>query len=222
MVSMIDKIELEKKRELLNTFFKAHTRLQYKKGETIIRPEDDPSGVFLIEWGFIKAYTITKYGEENLLITRGTGGVFPLIWAFTGGHRNVSYEAMEPTSLWRVSKSDYLEFLDSNPDILPVILDMAVEAYRLHSERVMTLSYRTARERIISFLVVNADRFGVANPDDSITIQAPYKQSDIASSVNATRETTSRELNALKKKGWIGNSNGYIVVHDLKQLQAAL
>lgn len=215
-------MSLIKKRELLDTFFKTHTRLQYKKGETIIRPEDEPSGVFLIEWGFVKAYTITKYGEENLLIVRSTGSVFPMIWAFTDEHRKVTYEAMEPTSLWRVSKTDYLTFLDKHAEILPVILDMAIEAYRLHSERVMTLSYRTARERIISFLLVGADRFGLENKDGSITIHAPYKQSDIASSVNATRETTSREINALKKKGLLASQNGSIIIKDYEQLKSLL
>lgn len=215
-------LSLIKKRELLDTFFKTHTRLQYKKGETIIRPEDEPSGVFLIEWGFVKAYTITKYGEENLLIVRSSGSVFPMIWAFTDEHRKVTYEAMEPTSLWRVSKTDYLAFLDKHGEILPVILDMAIEAYRLHSERVMTLSYRTARERIISFITVSADRFGLENKDGTITIHAPYKQSDIASSVNATRETTSREINALKKKGLLASQNGSIVIKDYNQLNSML
>ncbi len=208
--------------ELLDSFFKAHTRIQYKKGETIVRPEDDPSGVYLIEWGFVKAYTITKYGEENLLIVRGSGGVFPLIWAFTGEHRSVTYEAMEPTSLWRVAKADYLEFLDRNPDIIPVILDMAIDAYRLHSERVMTLSYRTARERIISFLLTHAQRFGVQNKDGSMTIHAPFRQSDIASSVNATRETTSREINNLKKKGLLDVVDHKIVIKDIKSMRAIL
>ncbi len=215
-------LSLIKKRELLDTFFKTHTRLQYKKGETIIRPEDEPSGVFLIEWGFVKAYTITKYGEENLLIVRSSGSVFPMIWAFTDEHRKVTYEAMEPTSLWRVSKTDYLAFLDKHGEILPVILDMAIEAYRLHSERVMTLSYRTARERIISFITVSADRFGLENKDGTITIHAPYKQSDIASSVNATRETTSREINALKKKGLLASQNGSIIIKDYNQLKSML
>lgn len=210
------------KRELLDSFFKAHTRIQYKKGETIVRPEDDPSGVFLIEWGFVKAYTITKYGEENLLIVRSSGGVFPLIWAFTGDHHNVTYEAMEPTSLWRVSRADYIEFLDKNPSVLPVILDMAIEAYRLHSERVITLSYRTARERIISFLLTHAKRFGIQNKDGSTTIHAPFRQSDIASSVNATRETTSREINILKKKGQIKLIDHKIIIMDIDKLRSLL
>lgn len=206
-------------RDKIRAFFYSHTRIQYKKSEVIVRPEDEPSGVFLIEWGVVKAYTMTKYGEENLLLVRGSGSVFPLIWAFTGEHRSVTYEAMEATSLWRVSKSDYKEFLDKNPDTYPIILDMAIEAYRLHSERVMTLSYRTARERIISFLLVTANRFGVKQHDDTVVIVAPFRQTDIASSVNATRETTSRELNALRKKKFISNVDGKICLLDIEALQ---
>ncbi len=211
-----------KKRLLLETFFKAHTRLQYKKGETIIRPEDDPSGVFLIEWGFVKAYALTKYGEENLLLVRGSGSVFPLIWAFTGDHGNTSYEAMEATSLWRVSRTDYLEFLDKNPDVMPVILDMVIESYRLNSERVVTLSYRTARERIVSFLFSLSRRFGIQDKKGNIVIHAPFRQSDIASSVNATRETASREINALRKKGYIDIENHKITIKGPKSLKQML
>lgn len=208
-------------RDKIHTYFRSHTRLQYKKGEVIIRPQDEPSGIFLIEWGFVKAYTITKYGEENLLLVRGSEGVFPLIWAFTGEHRAVTYEAMEETSLWRVSKADYLEFLDKNPDILPVILDMAIEAYRQHSERVMTLSYRTARERIVSFLLLTATKFGVEK-DNKAEILAPFRQTDIASSVNATRETTSRELSILRKKKLISTTKGKLILEDIKALKKIL
>jgi CRP-like cAMP-binding protein len=208
-------------RDKLRAFFNSHTRIQFKKGEVIIRPEDDPSGIFLIEWGFVKAYTMTKYGEENLLLVRGSGSIFPLIWAFTGEHRSISYVAMEETSLWRVGKADYLEFLHKNPDVLPIILDMAVEAYRLHSERVMTLSYRTARERIVSFLLVTATRFGVEK-NNVLEIAAPFRQTDIAGSVNATRETTSREINTLRKKGLLTIVNGHIGIKDMEGLKKLL
>ena len=208
-------------RDLIRALFNSHTRIQYKKGEVVIRPEDDPSGVYLIEWGFIKAYTITKYGEENLLLVRGSGSVFPLIWAFTGEHRQITYQTMEETSLWRVPKTEYIEFLDKNPDVMPIILDMAIEAYRLHSERVITLSYRTARERIVSFLVGAAARFGIVQ-GEAIVIQAPFRHNDIASSVNTTRETTSRELNSLKKKGLIEMREGKICLLEIEALKAYL
>jgi CRP/FNR family transcriptional regulator, cyclic AMP receptor protein len=199
-----------KQRSKLDSLFHSHTRIQYKKGEVIIRPED--------EWGFVKAYSITKYGEENCLLVRSSGAIFPLIWAFTGEHRAVTYEAMEAASVWRVSKADYLEFLEKNPDVGPLILDMAIEAYRLHSERVMTLSFRTARERIVSFLLTCSGRWGIEKKG-SVEIIAPFRQSDIASSVNATRETTSRELNNLKKKGLIDFRDSTIILKDIEALK---
>lgn len=212
-----------KKRQLLETFFRAHTRVDYKKGETIVRPQDVPSGVFFLDSGFVKAYHITKYGEENLLLIRGAGSIFPLIWAFTGEHHEVSYEAMEKTVMWRASRNDYLEFLDRNPELIPVVLDMTIEAYRINSERVMTLSYRTARERIVSFLINHSKRFGIkSDHDEGVTIHAPLRQSDIASSVNATRETTSRELNTLKKKGLIDVVDHKIILKDIEQLRDCL
>lgn len=215
-------MRLVKQRERLETFFKAHTRLEYKKGETVIRPEDEPSGVFLIEWGFIKAFNITKYGEENLLLVRSSGSIFPLIWVFTGKHGQTSYQTMTPTSLWRVDKEDYLKFLDKNPDILPVVLDMSIESYRLHSERVITLSYKTARERIASFLVSNARIFGIENEDGSVTINAPYKQADIASSVNTTRETASREIRLLKRRKLIAVDSGSITIINIEKLRSEI
>ena len=211
-----------KNRQLLETFFRVHTRVDYKKGETIVRPQDEPAGVFFIDSGFIKAYHITKYGEENLLLMRGAGSIFPLIWAFTGEHREVSYEAMQKTVLWRASRNDYLDFLAKNPDVMQVVHDMTVEAYRLNSERVMTLSYRTARERIVSFLLNHAKRFGIENSQKGVTIHAPLRQSDIASSVNATRETTSREINTLKKKGMLCIDNHEITLLDTKSLRDLL
>ena len=102
---------------------------------------------------------------------------------------------------------------------MPVILDLTLEAYRLHSQRVTTLSYRTARERIVSFLIFIADRFGIQDEKEVIVIQAPFRQTDIASSVNATRETTSRELNNLRKKKLITAANGYIGITDLDKLK---
>lgn len=98
-------------RSKLDRFFHEGRTITYKKGEILIRPEDEPNGVFLISTGFVKAYAITKYGEENLLLVRGSGSIFPLIWAFTGLHREITYEAMEPTIIWRRNKDDYRKFL---------------------------------------------------------------------------------------------------------------
>lgn len=197
------------------------TRLTYKKGEFIIRPGETPSGIYYIETGLVKAYDITKYGEENLLIVRKEHEIFPLIWAITGQERHVIYEALAATTVWRLDRSKYLKYIEANNEVLAPLLDMAVEMYRIHSERIINLEYRTVRERLVSFLLTMAGRFGEES-GKGVVIQVPLKQQDIASSINASRETTSRELTALERKGLIGNEQSFIVIKDIATLKSFL
>lgn len=204
---------------LLGLFHRG-THLAYKKGEFIIRPGESPPGIFFIEKGIVKAYDITKYGEENLLVIRQEKEVFPLIWALTGKERQIIYEALSDTTVWRIDRDDFLKLIKDNTEVLGSLLDMTVELYRMHSERIINLEYRTVRERLISFLLTMSQRFG-KKTGHGIEITAPLRQQDIASSINATRETTSRELSLLEKKGLI-KSNGKIVLCDVKALREHL
>lgn len=207
--------------EQLIDFFRTGTRMQYKKGESIVRSGDEPRGIYYITSGYVKAYAITKYGEQNTLIMRQHDDIFPLIWAFTGEHRDITYEAMSDTTLYRVSKSGFLAFLKDQEHVVAAILDRAIEAYRLHSERVMNLEYRTVRERIAMFLLTHADRFG-KKTNGGFTIQAPIRRQDIASSINASRETTSRELSNLARKGYIKLTGPSIEVCQPEKLRELL
>ncbi len=203
------------------TIFGHGKKFTYDKGEFIIRPGDAPSGVFFIESGLVKAYKITKYGEENLLIIRKKSEIFPLIWAITGSERKIIYQTMVPTTLWRLSREEYLNQIDSAPESMAALLAMSLEMYRIHSERIINLEYRTVRERLISFLLTMSLRFG-KETKDGLLLDVPLRQQDIASSINASRETTSRELSGLEKRGLIKNSSQLITILDKKKLKTFL
>lgn len=204
--------------EFINLFRTRGKRLAYSKGEFIIRPGDTPSGVFLIEAGLVKAYDITKYGEENLLIIRKAGEIFPLIWAMTGQERQVIYETVSPTVTWQISREVFLELMREHPGAVYPLLNMTVEMYRIHSERIINLEYRSVRERLISFLLTMAQRFGKVSKD-GVTINVPLRHQDIASSINSSRETTSREMVALERKGLLINQQTYITLKDVDELR---
>lgn len=201
--------------------FHRGTRLTYKKGEFIIRPGETPSGIFYISSGIVKAYDITKYGEENLLIIRKENEIFPLIWAITGQERNVIYEALVPTEVLRLDRQEYLDFIETHSEVLAPLLDMTVEMYRIHSERIINLEYRSVRERLISFLLTMSHRFG-RQTKEGLVINVPLRQQDIASSINASRETTSRELAALDRKGLVDSGQPIIILKDVKTLKSFL
>jgi CRP/FNR family cyclic AMP-dependent transcriptional regulator len=199
--------------------FKGGTRLTYNKGEYVIRPGETPNCVYFIEAGLVKAFNISKYGEENLLIIRKHNEIFPLIWALTGQEKDIIYQTLSSTVLWRIDQETYLHFLRSHTSALPPLLDMVTEMYRLHSERILNLEYRTVRERLVSFLLSLADRFGKDSPGGGVELEVPLRHQDIASSINASRETASRELAVLERKGLISNKRANIVLKDVEALK---
>lgn len=191
----------------------------YRKGEFIIRPGETPSGIFYIESGLVKAYDITKYGEENVLIVRQKDEIFPLIWGVTGQERKIIYEALVPTTVRLVRREVFLDFTHNNPEALSVLLDMAIEMYRIHSERILNMGYRNARERLISFVLTTAARFGVQQANGDILVNVPLRQQDIGSSISASRETVGREIQVLERQGLLSSYDGYITIHDSGKLQ---
>lgn len=211
----------EQQTQALVSLFHSGTKLTYRKGEFVIRPGETPNSVFYIESGLVKAFNISKYGEENLLIIRKSHEIFPLIWALTGKERDINYQAMSPTVIWRLHPKKYTDYLNSHPDALRPILEMVTEMYRLHSERLLNLEYRTVRERLVSFLLLMCERFG-EETEKGILIKVPLRHQDIASSINASRETASRELAALERKGLIDNNQSVTILKDIEALKAFL
>ena len=207
--------------ELIDLFKSYGVRQTFRKGDFIIRPGDTPPGVFYISQGFVKAYDITKYNEENLLIIRKADEVFPLIWALTGEERAIIYQALAPTTTWQIKRELLIDFIEEHPDALAPLLDMTIEMYKLHGERILNLEYRTVRERIISFLLTMSTRFGSVTHDGTL-IEVPLRHQDIASSINATRETTSRELSALERKELLLNKQSLILLKDIPALKKLL
>lgn len=196
--------------------------MTYKKGEFVIRPGETPPGIFYIASGLVKAYDITKYGEENLLIIRKQGEVIGLTWGVTGQARNIIYATLEPSELFMISRDQFLEFIQANPNAALPMVDMLTDMYRLHSERIMTLEYRTVRERLISFLITMADRFG-KKTTEGILLDVPLRHQDIASSISAVRETTSRELAYLERQNLlIRDQQSRFIITDLEKLHSYL
>lgn len=208
---------------VFHDFFDDHgSTLHYKKNEFVIRPGETPSGVFFIQDGLVKAYDITKYGEENLLLVRRPAEIFPLIWALVGQDRHIIYQAMTTTVLLQVPRESFLQFIQTDQRALAPMLDMTLEMYRIHSERILNLEYRSVRERLISFLLTMSTRFGRPAERGGILIAVPLRHQDIASSINATRETTSRELSGLEKKGLLASRQSFITLLNLPALHKAL
>lgn len=194
----------------------------FSPGEMIINGLDEPEGVYLVKSGFIKAYTISKDGQENILSIHEAGEFIPLPWALDGKYTTgLYYEAMTDVTALRASKDKLRATMGNNPWLSQEILKQTVNIITLYTQRIQTLEFRSARGRIIAELLYLAERFGKSQGGEVI-IYAPITHQDLSDSINMTRETASRALELLTKDGLVGQKDHLFTILDLPKLEAEI
>ncbi len=210
------------KNKSIETYFTNGVLRHFSKDETIINGDDEPEGVYLIKKGFVKAYTITKAGQENLLLIHDAGEFIPLIWALDGVHtEGLYYEAMSDVTVLKTSKEKLRTNMESDTWLCQEILKQSVNIITAYSRRIQTLEFRTARERLVAELLSLAELFGEPQGNDEVLINAPITHQDIADSINMTRETASRALELLFEEGLVKQVDHLFTVRRVAKLEDA-
>lgn len=202
----------------LEEFFRGGRKCFYKKDEIILRAGDNPQGVYYIESGFIKIYSLDKEGNEHIHLFFSRGDLFPKIWIYSDAVRNVYYEAMEDTVIWLVPRDEFKKLVASNSEIAVMMLERVVGLFRLYAGRIDNLLYSDSHERVAGCLISLAN-FRGKKTEAGFVIDAPLTHQEIASSINLSRETTSRAMGRLQRNGVIGYDQfRHIVIKDLQKL----
>ncbi len=211
-------------REFVDFFVKTGKEIHYKKNGIIIRPEDPPTGVYLVKKGYIRIYSITQDGTIKIHILYKPGDVFPLTWALINEQKKLYYEAMNDTVLYRMKKDKFLDVIRFTHNFTLILLKMITVDFSVFSDRVDDLEISKTYPRIVSCLLFLAKHYGQSlQPKegctaDSCLIEAPVTQQDVANFSSMTRETASREISVLEKKKIISYKDHLIVINSLKKL----
>lgn len=206
------------KHQELFDYFHTGRKVVYQKGEIILRAGDEPTGVYLVETGYIKAYSLSKEGTEHTHIAYHPGEIFPVMWLMVDAVRNVYYQVIAETTVWIVPKSELKEFISQNNRMAMALLEQTTDMFRLYAGRIDNLMYSNSYERTAYRLLSLLDRMG-KQVDGEWLIRAPVTHQDIAGSVNLTRETVSRAMERMKRKGFIAyDDSRRIVIKDIPGL----
>lgn len=203
----------------VDSFFKQFKHQIFKKGEILIRADENPLGIFYLTRGTVKQYTISHKGDELLLNIYKSQTFFPMSWAINHTPNHYYFEALGEIELWRAPKEETVTFIKNNPDVL---LDLISRLYKGTDgllSRMVSLMSGEAYIRVLTELLINAKRFGrlVNN-----TIQLTLSEKDIASQSGMARETVSREIKRLKDKELVKFFKNKLIITDLKGLEQEL
>lgn len=208
--------------ESIISHFKGGQVKQFSKGEVLVQGDEEPKGVYLIQKGYVKAYSISQQGQQNLLLIHGVKDIMPLPWALDGLQKlGVFYEAMTDVTVITTSKDDLRKAMGSNTWLTEQILRQLVNTFTVYAQRIQSLGYRLPRERVIACLLDLATRFGQQHTK-GVIIQVPITHQDIADSISMTRETASRVLELLFEDGLVSQHDHKFMVIDEPKMQAEL
>lgn len=204
----------------LDDFFSNFKHQIYKKGEILIRADDDPQGIFYLKKGIVRQYSISKDGEEQTLNLYKPLAFFPLMWAINNTSNTYYFEAVTDIEIHKAPKDSVIEFLKKEPDIMYDLISRLYRGMGGLLSRIEYLQSGDAYTKVI-FAILNASyRFGEKKENSRVELSITHRE--ISSLTGLTKETISRESAKLEKKDLIINTNHLVIIKDAHKLENEL
>ena len=188
-------------------------------GQVIFEESDPAEYVYNISNGDVRLYKLLADGRRQI-----TGFLRP--GDFLGLVKQDAYaygaEAIDPVELCCMRIVDLERLLREMPAVRDRLLDMSRDELAAAQEQMLLLGRKTAREKVLSFLLMRAHDPDMPDDAQSAALDLPMSRGDIADFLGLTIETVSRTFTALKEEGLIDlPSAQHVVLPDLEAAEMA-
>jgi CRP/FNR family transcriptional regulator len=195
----------------------AQTRF-YKQKMYVFMQGDPLDRVFFLHSGKVKIYKTDLSGREQIVSVLEAGEMFPHAGFFRKGLYPAHAEIMEEAQLAAIPIDRFEQILISYPEL-------CIKLFKVLGEKIIDLQNRleeqilhNTHEQIIMLLLRLCKTNGV-KADEVYKITTHFTNRELANMIGTSRETVSRTINHLKKKGYLAtDESGYFLI-DRSQLK---
>jgi CRP-like cAMP-binding protein len=190
------------KDEILEKIFILMQKRYYKKGTIILMEEEFGDTLFVLNRGSVKVTRVSEDGREVILAIMGPGDFFGEMSIFDGENRSANVITLEDSEVFVLKRGDFLDLLERFPQIAITLLQVMASRLRRSDQQIEGLSLSDAENRVAMCLLRLAEDLGVIKSGRVVIENMPYQQ-DVANMAGTSRETVSRMLTLLQRKGFI-------------------
>ncbi len=185
----------------------------YKKDMLIMdETGDNTSGLFIITKGAVKVTRNDTEGREIILTILGEYEYFGEMSLLDGENPSANVVAMEDTELFYLGREQFMQLIQYNPKITYALLEGLIRRLRAADDKIKSLSLLKAEGKIITAIIQLAEVSGTMK-QGLVEFDLPF-QHDIANIAGTSRETVSRVLHSLEKKGLVELDGSKIRIPD--------
>jgi len=172
----------------------------YRKNQVVFLEEETGNYMYIVLAGKVKVTKTTSGGKETILAIHQPGDFFGEMALLDGKTSPATVSAIEDCRIATIYHSDFQRLMMSNEKVVRQIIQVLCSRLRQVWAQVQDLSYSTADDRIRAGILQLSRKHGV--PDArGIIIDLKITHQELAELVGTSRETVTRTLARLQKKG---------------------
>jgi CRP-like cAMP-binding protein len=191
--------------------------LDIRRGETLFADGGDHQKMYCLLSGRIKIGLTASSGNERVVDIVLPGQTFGESALFWKQEVPVYAEAITPSLLLVLDSETVLTSMRKWPEVSLAFLELAHQRIQGLLEGMYACCLRTAEQRVVDYLMHNAE--ALAYDQMQAVVNLPANKSVIASSLNLSPETFSRQLHQLENSGVVRVDRHSIHIFDLRDIR---
>jgi CRP/FNR family cyclic AMP-dependent transcriptional regulator len=203
----------------LTEISKVAVRQEFKKDNMILIEEEVGSTMFIILDGRVKISRISDEGREVILSILSEGDFFGEMSILDGQTRSANVVTLGDSKILVIRREEFLKMLRDYPQIAINLLKELAHRLRRSDSQIKSLSLQNATGKVASTLLRIADDSGKIHLGQVEIPRLPPQQ-DLANMAGTSRETISRVLKSLAKKGYLKKEGSRLIILDYETFRS--
>lgn len=194
---------------------------RFRRGAALVLEGGRSDHVFVLVEGSVKVVSATPEGRELLLAIRGPGEVIGELTVLDGGTspRSASVLALDAVTARVIPGTTFLGYLEGHPRVLVQLVRGLIGRLREADRRRVEFGSFDALHRIARLLAEMALAGGRPTAEGVVLSQS-LSQEELASMISASRESVTRALATLRRRGLVTTRRKAVIVTDIAALRA--
>lgn len=191
-------------------------------GHVLFTTGEECRGLYMVESGRVRIYRTDPSGREQVLHVEGPGRTVAELPLFDGGPYPASAVTIEDSRLVFLPRAAFEYLYRSHPDIAQAVIRALGRRLRQLVHLTETLAFRDVAARLAMLLVGYAERSGRSTAA-GVEVVLDRTQEEIAHEIGTARESVSRAMKQLRRKGLIEPlGRDTLLIPDVSRLRALL
>ena len=184
---------------------------EYEAGEVVVFEGDTHSGLYYLQYGWLKVVKTSASGREQILRFLEPGETFNEIGVFANQMNPATAIALEPAGIWLIQRAVLTRLFAEKPEFAQHVITKMAERMLYLVSLITDLSLRPVVGRLARLLLEDA-------VGDVLDRPRWYTQAELAARLGTVPDVVQRALRTLESDGLIAADRHQIRVLDRASL----